>query len=482
MSQPDNNTATTDNITGQLSRLEIVGAAEDQSPLENQHLGHLQGIWDDLQRQKLRIDGLQAEKRNLTAKNEAQLEKIEALQIEKENLRHENESQRESIRSLQKQIQDLNSSKKGIKTEDDDLYRQSSGGIYNPSTRHVCEYRGYPVEVFEYTAIQVSKDRDWASDLQQLYALRQAKYPLDTPAREVEHKILKRWATDYTRHDIMDILVLLKVDIANIRAELKLREQRELQNLWKVRKFDSLLEEHKKLIKVANKQIIELTKIKKSHVKKSEALKVSQTELKEQKAIMKQKDETDQEAKISQLEPNSLLKMAFALLDRIREQDKPADERDEAIIDRGNVAAHGGNILVAMQRYANCSDEDADWFKKSYGFDFEAFSRVKNCPILQELADMRFQMKHYSRSIPNYYETKFEKIFQEVRSRVEEWDEEVLVDRTTKEISAAMDENFLEDKVTMNKIQILRNEHELAATKEKIARAKEWGARKARAG
>lgn len=130
------------------------------------------------------------------------------------------------------------------------------------------------------------------------------------------------------------------------------------------------------------------------------------------------------------------------------------------------------SILVAMERYTNCDEKDAEWFEDNYGFKIESFHRVKKCPMLQEIVDMRFQMKHCVKSIPNYDSTKFEKVFQEVKKQIKEWDDEVLVERTTEVISAEMDKNLLEDKDTMDKVQILRDEHDIAVKNEKVARAR----------
>lgn len=229
MSQLDKTTVAGDDVGGQLSRLEVVGGAEVHKPhtsLENQHLGHLQGIWNDFQRQQLLIDSLQAEKETLAAQNERYRDKIDALQIEKENLQHEiqnhletikslqsdkeslrraAQNQREHIRSLQSEreslrkkdqahcenikllqadIESLRSFRAGPEPDDADLYRQSPGGIYCPHMRLVEAVNEYiDRESFVFTPTQLAREEEWLKDIEQLHELRQGQYPLGIEAK-----------------------------------------------------------------------------------------------------------------------------------------------------------------------------------------------------------------------------------------------------------------------------------------------------------
>ncbi|KAI9646124.1 hypothetical protein NHQ30_005564 [Ciborinia camelliae] len=459
---------------------------------DKQLLEHLTGIWEIHNHQKSNIKALQGEKENLAKENEAQREEIKSLQTEKDkwqkesqkqreqiqslqlekgNWQTESQKQREQIQSLRNQIRDLTTSKVAFNThEDADLYSEGPGGIYDPSSRQISESSG--LETFNYSYIQERKAQLWKADIQTLYDLRKVEYPLGDKARAIELEIFKLWATLYTRHDILDILVLKQVDIANLEKQAKLASSAaETEKLEMKASIVNLTEERNKINGQRNN-------LHRSLNENSELLKTSKAKMKGLTEAIGKRDEeiANYKRKLRQVETDNqpIREMAFALLDRTREQDKPIDERDEAIIDRGNAAAHGGNILAAIQRYTNSNDEDKEWFHYNYGFRLHTFSLIMRSPIVEEIANMRFQMRHNSKTIPDYFGTEFERIFQEVRAQVEDWQEEEIVERTTERLSEVMEENFLEDEDVMDKIKVLRKEYELASTKEKSARQKEW--------
>lgn len=89
-----------------------------------------------------------------------------------------------------------------------------------------------------------------------------------------------------------------------------------------------------------NSKLVAIVERMESKIQKLKMLEVDNTKL---TATLEERDDT-----IKQLRNNNepYRELSFAIVDRIRELDKPIDERNDTVISKGNVAAHGGKYVA----------------------------------------------------------------------------------------------------------------------------------------